>query len=74
MGLLKQLILIRPEYINFHVIADESKTLTSQKEQLLFIFFEDASEKMIYRQQLVQRENEYYLLLTTPEKYMGERI
>lgn len=61
----------RPEYINFHVIADESQVYNAKKEQLLFIFFEDASEKMIYRQQLVQRENEYYLLLTKPEKYEG---
>jgi|GEM_PF-1788344 len=58
----------RPEYINFNVIADESQSYNSLKEQLLFIFFEDASEKMIYRQQLVQRENEYYLLLTKPDK------
>ncbi|NEP61874.1 MAG: response regulator transcription factor [Symploca sp. SIO2G7] len=58
----------RPEYINFHVIADESKALNSTTEKLLFIFFEDASEKMIYRQKLVQRENEYYLLLTKAEE------
>ncbi len=57
----------RPEYINFNVIADESQSGDSLKERLLFIFFEDASETMIYRQQLVQRENEYYLLLTKPK-------
>lgn len=55
----------RPEYINFYAIADEPKNTKELGKQLLFLFFEDASEQMIYKQRLVQIENETYLLLET---------
>lgn len=53
----------RPEYINFHVVFDASKSLNKIESKLLFVFFEDASENMIYKQRLVQIENELYLSL-----------
>ncbi len=53
----------RPEYINFYAIADDPNKQNQSGERLLFIFFEDASEQMIYKQRLVQIENETYLLL-----------
>ena len=58
----------RPEYINFYAIADESDRLDQSGERLLFVFFEDASERMIYKQQLVQIENETYLLLESARR------
>lgn len=53
----------RPDYINFYVIADEPENQPQQSKSLLFVFFEDVSEDMIYKQRLVHRENETYLLL-----------
>ncbi|HEY9666269.1 MAG TPA: response regulator transcription factor [Coleofasciculaceae cyanobacterium] len=53
----------RPDYINLYVIADDTQRLNRVKDNLLFIFFEDYSEQMIYRQRLVQLENTHYLLL-----------
>lgn len=53
----------RPDYINFYVIADDTQRIERVKDNLLFIFFEDYSEQMIYRQRLVQLENAHYLLL-----------
>ncbi len=54
----------RPEYINFSIIVDDSKSEHKIKEEnILFIFFEDASEKMKYKQRIVQIENELYLRL-----------
>ncbi|MCP2727558.1 winged helix-turn-helix domain-containing protein [Limnofasciculus baicalensis] len=53
----------RPEYINFHVVNDKSQDPDKLEKKLLFIFFENASEYMIYKQRFVQRENETYLLL-----------
>lgn len=53
----------RPEYINFHVVNDESQQGGGLEKNRLFIFFENASEYMIYKQRFVQRENETYLLL-----------
>lgn len=58
----------RPEYINFYAIADDSNKLDQSGERLLFIFFEDASEHMIYKQRLVQIENETYLLLESANR------
>jgi DNA-binding winged helix-turn-helix (wHTH) protein len=58
----------RPEYINFYAIADESNPPDQSGEQLLFVFFEDASEHMIYKQRLVQIENETYLLLESARR------
>lgn len=49
----------RPEYINLYVVSNN----VQDQSKLLFIFFEDASEQMIYKQRLVQLENETYLML-----------
>ena len=54
---------IRPEYINFYIIAEKKKKSTPQELPLLFVFLEDNSSKMIYRQRLVQQANENYLIL-----------
>ena len=53
----------RPEYINFYVMSDESQKLKQSETKRLFILFEDASEQMFYKQQLVQIENSLYLKL-----------
>lgn len=53
----------RPEYINFYLVFDASISLEKIKGKFLFIFFEDASEAMLYKQRIVQRENESYLSL-----------
>lgn len=53
----------RPEYINFYVLGNNSENSISSEYNTLFIFFEDDSEKMIFRQQLVQKENETFLTL-----------
>ena len=58
----------RPEYINFYAIADEYNPLEECAGTLLFVFFEDASEHMIYKQRLVQIENETYLLLESAKR------
>ena len=58
----------RPAYINFYAIADDSNKQDQSGERLLFIFFEDASEHMIYKQRLVQIENETYLLLESAKR------
>ncbi|HBE54368.1 MAG TPA: hypothetical protein DDW76_37880 [Cyanobacteria bacterium UBA11369] len=58
----------RPEYINFYAIADDPNKQNQSGERLLFIFFEDASEQMIYKQRLVQIENETYLLLESAKR------
>lgn len=62
----------RPEYINFYAIADEPKNTENLGKQLLFVFFENASEQMIYKQRLVQIENEMYLLLESNKHYDNE--
>ena len=53
----------RPEYINMYIMLDDSKKLAKKANKLLFVFFEDASEQMFYKQRLVQLENESYLML-----------
>jgi DNA-binding winged helix-turn-helix (wHTH) protein len=53
----------RPKYINLSIMLDDSKKLDRQADNFLFVFFEDASEQMIYKQRLVQLENESYLTL-----------
>ncbi len=58
----------RPEYINFYAIAEDSTQQDLSGKRLLFIFFEDASEQMIYKQRLVQIENETYLLLESARR------
>lgn len=64
----------RPEYINFYAIADEPKNTEDLGKQLLFVFFEDASEQMIYKQRLVQIENETYLLLESNKEHDNQRL
>ncbi len=63
----------RPEFINFYVIADDSKDLARQREPLLFIVFEDASEQMIDKQGFVQRENNTFLLLGSVYKLLEDK-
>ncbi len=53
----------RPDYINIYVIAIQTQE-SSRKKSL--ILFEDSSEKMSLKQQVVQQENEFYLLLGEP--------
>jgi DNA-binding winged helix-turn-helix (wHTH) protein len=53
----------RPEYINLYIVYDESKSPDKIEDKLLFVFFEDASENMAYKQKIVQLENESYLRL-----------
>lgn len=53
----------RPEYINLYIVYDESKSPDKIEDNLLFVFFEDASENMAYKQKIVQLENESYLSL-----------
>ncbi|HEY9829045.1 MAG TPA: winged helix-turn-helix domain-containing protein [Stenomitos sp.] len=53
----------RPEYINLYVMREEAKTSDPLQGKFLFIFFEDASETMLYKQRIVQLENELYLRL-----------
>jgi DNA-binding winged helix-turn-helix (wHTH) protein len=48
----------RPDYINFCVIADDRENQAQQSQSFLFVFFEDVSEHMIYKQRCVQQENE----------------
>jgi DNA-binding winged helix-turn-helix (wHTH) protein len=53
----------RPEYINLYIMREDAKTSDQIQDKFLFIFFEDASEAMFYRQRVVQLENELYLRL-----------
>lgn len=53
----------RPEFINFYVMREDSQNQEKKQDKLLFVFFEDASEHMSYRQRLVQLENTMYLML-----------
>lgn len=53
----------RPEFINFYVMSEDWQNRENKQDKLLFIFFEDASEHMSYRQRLVQLENTMYLML-----------
>jgi DNA-binding winged helix-turn-helix (wHTH) protein len=53
----------RPEYINLYVMREDAKTSDPIQDKFLFVFFEDASETMFYRQRVVQLENELYLRL-----------
>lgn len=53
----------RPEFINFYVMSEDCQTQEKKEDKFLFVFFEDASEQMSYRQRLVQLENTMYLML-----------
>lgn len=53
----------RPEYINLYIMREDAKTSDTLQGRFLFIFFEDASEAMFYKQRVVQLENELYLRL-----------
>jgi hypothetical protein len=53
----------RPEYINMYIMLDPSNLTDKTKHKNLFVFFEDTSEVMIYKQQIVQIQHEYYLRL-----------
>lgn len=54
----------RPDYINIFAIPEPTEEQTNQR--LLFLF-EDASENMTLKQQVVQRENESYLKSCFPK-------
>ncbi|MCT7962152.1 PAS domain S-box protein [Laspinema sp. D1] len=47
-------------YLDFWIVANSQDNLPPDR---LFVFFGDATERMVLRQTLVQRENEAYLLL-----------
>ncbi len=51
------------ESINFFLIADPDNSQNTQETSLVFVFLEDNSEQIIYRQRLVQSANETFLLL-----------
>lgn len=53
----------RPEYINFYLMVGDSDSLGKGPKKLLFVFFEDASESMLYKQRFVQLRNAIYLIL-----------
>ncbi len=56
---------LRPDYINIYAMNEPTTEHSSKK---LLILFEDSSEKMIWKQQVVQQENESYLLIGEPFK------
>lgn len=62
---------LRPDYINIYIMADSGEEHPSQR---LLILFEDSSEKMILKQQVVQKENESYLLLTGSIPTQGQVV
>lgn len=47
----------RPEYINIFAISNNESNLISTLENLLFVFLEDDSEKVILKQRLSQQNN-----------------
>lgn len=56
------------EYLNFYIVAEGSQTEESSEQRLLYIFFEDVSEQMMYKQRAIQQDHEanlrnYYLKL-----------
>ena len=51
---------LRPDYINIYVMAEPTQERSNQQ---LLVLFEDSSEKMIWKQQVVQQQNESYLLM-----------
>ena len=51
---------LRPDYINIYVMADLTEEGSNQQ---LLVLFEDSSEKMVWKQQVVQQQNESYLLM-----------
>jgi DNA-binding winged helix-turn-helix (wHTH) protein len=59
---------LRPDYINIYAIAEQTEASSSPK---LLLLFEDASETMILKQQVVQKQNESYLLLIGCEGTLG---
>ena len=53
----------RPEYINFYLMVGDSESFGEGQKKLLFVFFEDASENMLYKQRFVQLRNSICLIL-----------
>jgi DNA-binding winged helix-turn-helix (wHTH) protein len=51
----------RPEYINLYLMAEPTEEYASAR---LLVLFEDCSEEMTWKQQMVQRDNEYNLILS----------
>jgi len=60
--------------INFFLIGDPDNSHNSQETSLVFVFLEDDSEQMIYRQRLVQSANEAFLLLEKREDFDIEDV
>jgi DNA-binding winged helix-turn-helix (wHTH) protein len=56
-GIAREINPQRPEYINIFVISNNPNNSISSLENLLFIFFEDDSEKVILQQRLFQQNN-----------------
>ncbi|MBD2015703.1 winged helix-turn-helix transcriptional regulator [Microcoleus sp. FACHB-53] len=56
---------LRPDYINIYAMSEPTENKSTQR---LLLLFEDSSEKMIWKQQVVQQENESYLLIGEPFK------
>ena len=54
---------LRPDYINIYLMAEPTE---EQSNKQLLILFEDSSEKMIWKQQVIQQQNESYLLMIKP--------
>jgi DNA-binding winged helix-turn-helix (wHTH) protein len=52
----------QPAYINFYLLSEAPKSFSKKEDKLLFVFFEDASEHMLYKQQVVQQEHDLCLL------------
>lgn len=60
-----------PAYVNFYIMANQDLHWPSNHhEPLLFIFIEDTSEKMSYKQRITQLENEMSLFSTFNISYM----
>ncbi|HIK12582.1 MAG TPA: PAS domain S-box protein [Oscillatoriaceae cyanobacterium M33_DOE_052] len=57
---------INPLYFDVHIMANEEET-----DNRLIVFFEDVTEHMVMKQNLVQRSNQANLLLTTVESSMA---
>lgn len=51
---------LRPDYINIYVMAEPTQERSTQQ---LLVLFEDSSEQINWKQQVVQQQNESYLLM-----------
>ncbi len=49
------------KYLNFYIVSQSDHSGESPEKRLLYIFFEDASEHMVYKQRAIQQEHEVNL-------------